>query len=73
MRTAAAVDVEAKYLDKENLYNVTIFGSGSQSRFQLKALLDVKKPEELRVWNRNEDHVYKYIEEMYSIFPLKFH
>jgi len=73
MRTGAAGAIAARYLAKKNLHKVGIAGSGSQARFQLKALLEVRSPEEIWIWSRNENHARKYIQEMQSLFPLKFH
>ena len=72
MRTGAAGAIAAKYLANKNLRKVAMVGSGSQARFQLKALLEVRSPQEVWVWSRNEDHAHKYIQEMQSLFPLKF-
>lgn len=69
MRTAAAGAVAAKYLAKKELRRVGLAGSGSQARFQLNALMEVRTPEEVWVWSRNPDHVEKYIAEMRLSFP----
>jgi alanine dehydrogenase len=70
MRTAAAGAVAAKYLAKRTLHKVGLVGSGSQARFQVKALLEVRRPEEVWVWSRSSDHVRAYIAEMSQIFPF---
>ena len=74
MRTAAAGAVAAKYLAKEKVRRVGLVGSGSQARFQLKALMEVRRPEEVWVWSRHPDHVKNYIAEMTPLFPrMRFH
>lgn len=72
MRTGAAGAVAAKYLANEKLHKVGIIGSGSQARYQLRALVEVRSAEEVWVWSRNESHVKNYINEMAAIFPIKF-
>jgi len=69
MRTAAAGAVAAKYLAKKTLPKVGLAGSGSQARFQVRALLEVREPEEVWVWSRSSDHVLAYIAEMSGLCP----
>jgi len=69
MRTAAAGAVAAKYLAKRTLRKVGLVGSGSQARFQVRALLEVRSPEEVWVWSRNSEHVFAYIAEMSGLCP----
>ncbi|MEW5901648.1 MAG: ornithine cyclodeaminase family protein, partial [Acidobacteriota bacterium] len=53
MRTAAAGAVAAKYLAKQDIRRAGLVGSGTQARFQLTALLAVRRPQEVWVWSRN--------------------
>ncbi len=69
MRTAAAGAVAAKYLAKKTLRKVGLVGSGSQARFQVRALQEVRQPEEVWVWSRSSDHVSAYIDEMSGLCP----
>jgi ornithine cyclodeaminase len=69
MRTAAAGAVAAKYLAKKTLHKVGLVGSGSQARFQVRALLEVRWPKEVWVWSRSSDHVLAYIAEMSGLCP----
>jgi ornithine cyclodeaminase len=69
MRTAAAGAVAAGLLAKKELPKVALIGSGSQARYQLKALLEVRAPGEIRVWSRNAAGVRAYIEEMAPLLP----
>lgn len=74
MRTAAAGAVAAKYLANEKIRKVGLIGSGSQARFQLKALMEVRSPQDVWVWSRNPENVKAYITEMAGAFPeLSFH
>lgn len=69
MRTAAAGAVAARHLAKKRLAKVALIGAGSQARYQLKALLEVRTPEEVRVWSRSPAGVRAYIEEMAPLLP----
>ncbi len=73
VRTGAAGAVAARYLAKSSLRKVGIIGSGSQARYQLRALMRVRRPEEVWVWSLDEDFVPPYIREMSAAFPLRFH
>lgn len=70
MRTAAAGAVAAKYLSRSKLRRVAMIGSGTQARFQLKALATVRQFEEVVVWSRQPENIFKYIKKMRNIFPL---
>lgn len=72
MRTGAAGAAAAKYLAKKKLKKMGIVGSGSQARYQLQALMEVRKADEVWVWSRKREHVNEYIEQMKKIYPSKF-
>ena len=69
MRTAAAGAVAAGHLAKKSAAIVALIGAGSQARYQLKALLEVRAPEEVRVWSRTSARVRAYVEEMAPLLP----
>jgi len=69
MRTAAAGAVAAKYLSRKKINRVAVIGSGTQARFQLKALAVVRTFEEVAVWSRRPENVNRYIQEMKAHFP----
>ena len=71
VRTALAGAIASKYLAKKNISNVGIIGAGAQARFQLEALLLVKKPKEIRVWARNQDKTNRYISDIKKKYNLK--
>ncbi len=73
VRTGAAGAVAARYLAKERVRKVGMIGAGSQARYQLRALMRVRRPEEVWVWSLDEDFVAPYIQEMSAAFPLRFH
>jgi len=64
MRTGAAGGVAAKYLAREKISIAGLIGAGSQARFQLRALMEVRQPAEIRVWSRELAHARALIEEM---------
>ncbi len=72
MRTAAAGAVAAKYLSKESVSIVGMVGAGTQARFQLRALLEVRTPREVRVFSRDPAHARSYIEDMKAACPADF-
>jgi len=47
---------------------VAVIGSGVQARFQLRALAEVRHFEEVSVWSRNRENVWRYTEEMAGEF-----
>ncbi|MCX7975009.1 MAG: ornithine cyclodeaminase family protein [Candidatus Aminicenantes bacterium] len=69
IRTAAAGAVAAKYLSRSSLERVAIIGSGTQARFQLKALALVRSFSQVAVWSRQPENVNRYLEEMKIAFP----
>jgi ectoine utilization protein EutC len=69
LRTAAAGAVAAKRLAKGRLKKVGMIGSGTQARFQLRALLEVRTPDSVEVWSRDQKNIRKYISDMALEFP----
>ncbi|WP_299756544.1 ectoine utilization protein EutC [uncultured Boseongicola sp.] len=55
VRTAAAGAVAARILSREDSSSAAIFGSGMQSRLQLKALCLVRPIERALIWARNSE------------------
>jgi len=65
LRTGAAGGVAANHLANPVLDKVTIVGSGTQARYQLRALSMVRQLEgRVAVWNRNREHADAYAREM---------
>ncbi|MGB9004779.1 MAG: hypothetical protein WCB96_03550 [Candidatus Aminicenantales bacterium] len=64
MRTGAAGAVAAKHLAKKTISIAGLIGAGTQARFQLRALMEVRKPAEVRVWSRDPSHAQAFIKEM---------
>jgi len=69
MRTGAAGAVAAKYLARHDVQRVGLVGSGSQARYQVWALLEVRAVREVRVWSPHPDHAGKYAAEMGASLP----
>ena len=68
LRTGA---IASKYLAKNSISNVGIVGAGAQAKFQLEALLLVKKPKEIRLWARSENSAKAYIAEINKKYNFK--
>ena len=71
VRTAVAGAIASKYLAKNSISNVGIVGAGAQAKFQLEALLLVKKPKEIRLWARSENSAKAYIAEINKKYNFK--
>jgi ornithine cyclodeaminase/alanine dehydrogenase-like protein (mu-crystallin family) len=64
LRTAAAGAVAARALAKKSVGRVAVIGTGTQARFQIRALSRVREFDELRVWGRSPEKVEAYIADM---------
>ncbi|MBE0518585.1 MAG: ornithine cyclodeaminase family protein [Thermoplasmata archaeon] len=64
LRTAAAGAVAARALAKKSVCQVAVIGTGTQARFQIKALSRVREFDELRIWGRNPKRVEEFIADM---------
>jgi len=72
MRTGAAGGVAAKHLARTKISIAGLIGAGSQARFQLRALMEVRQPAEIRVWSRDPAHARSFIEDMKPACPSEF-
>ncbi|MCF7916036.1 MAG: cyclodeaminase [Spirochaetaceae bacterium] len=65
VRTGAAGAVAAKFLAPENAENVGVIGSGTQARFQMRALSLVRNIKTIRMFSLDSDDVRdQYVEDM---------
>jgi ectoine utilization protein EutC len=64
LRTAAAGAVAAKYLAKKHLDTVGVIGAGSQGRFQLQAVTEVRRFRQVLVYDVDSARSARYVEEM---------
>jgi ornithine cyclodeaminase len=64
LRTGAAGAVAADLLARDDVTSAAIVGAGSQARFQLAALLDVRRIETVRVASRSRDRARAFVEEV---------
>jgi ectoine utilization protein EutC len=64
LRTGAAGALAADLLARREVATVGIFGSGGQARYQLEALLGVRRPRRVLVHGRSADSVAAYAREM---------
>ncbi len=64
LRTGAAGALAADLLAIRDPEVIGILGAGVQARFQLRALLEVRKPRKVVVWSRNAASAQRYAAEM---------
>jgi len=71
LRTAAVGAVAADVLARHNIEVVGVIGTGSQARYQIPALLEVRQPRRLVVYGRNRDATKLYADEMARLYALE--
>ena len=64
VRTGASGVIAAKYLARRDSGVVGMVGSGTQARFQLMALVEHFRIDEVRVWSKHHRCAEKYVHEM---------
>ncbi|MFC4023578.1 cyclodeaminase [Oceanobacillus longus] len=64
IRTAAAGAVAADYLAKEQVKSVGVIGTGTQARYQMEALLQVRDFDVIYVYGRKRESAEKYAAEI---------
>lgn len=64
LRTGAAGAVAADYLAKRDIERVGVVGVGTQARYQVESLLEVRKPDRVIAYGRNEAKAAAYAKEM---------
>lgn len=64
LRTAAAGALTVDLLARPNADRVAMIGAGTQARFQLAALLEVRRPGLVAVYSRTREHTERYAHEM---------
>jgi ornithine cyclodeaminase len=70
LRTGAAGALAADLLARRDVETVGIIGSGGQARYQLEALLGVRRPRRVLVFGRSAPSVAAYASEMAKRFGL---
>jgi len=70
LRTGSAGALAADLLAPRAARQVGILGSGSQARYQLEALLGVRRPERVVVWGRTAERLEACVAEMRARFGL---
>lgn len=66
LRTGAAGAVAADLLARQNIRVAAIIGAGVQGRFQLEALLEVRRPSTVLLYDEDVSQSAKYVEELQS-------
>lgn len=64
LRTGAAGALAVRLLAPERVERMAVIGTGVQARFQLRAIVGVREPEEVWAWSPEPGHVGAYCEEM---------
>lgn len=64
LRTGAAGALAADLLAPESVHQTLIVGAGGQARYQLEALLGVRRPKRVLVHSRTHEHAERYASEM---------
>jgi ornithine cyclodeaminase len=70
LRTGAAGAIAADLLARPTIGTVAILGAGGQARYQLEALLQVRRPERVVVWSRTLARAEEYAREMGGRFGI---
>jgi alanine dehydrogenase len=71
VRTAAAGAVAAKYLSRKDSKIVSIIGTGTQGRFQLEGILNVRNVEEVQAYDISYECSLKYAKDVSRKFDIK--
>lgn len=66
VRTAAAGAVAARHLAPQKVQTAGVVGTGTQARYQIKALQLVRDFDRLLVYGRTPEHTDVYVEEMHN-------
>ncbi len=64
LRTAAAGALAAKLLAPDRIDKLAMIGTGSQARYQLRAIARVKRPARVSAWSPNSERRARYVGEM---------
>ena len=64
LRTAAAGALAARLLGPNSIGKIAFIGTGSQARYQLRAIARVRRPERVSAWSPNSERRSRYAAEM---------
>jgi ornithine cyclodeaminase len=64
VRTAAAGAIAANYLAKKEVHTVGVIGAGTQARYQLQALKEVRDFKKVRVYARSQQRLEEFVSDM---------
>jgi ornithine cyclodeaminase len=71
VRTASAGAIASNYLAKKKIHTVGVIGAGSQARFQLQALKEVRDFKEVMVYARSKERVCQFVAEMKELLGVE--
>ncbi len=64
LRTAAAGALATQFLAPEKIEKMAVLGTGSQARYQLRAISRVRRPNRVAAWSPSAERRARYAEEM---------
>jgi ornithine cyclodeaminase len=70
LRTGAAGALAADLLARKQVRRAAILGAGGQARYQLEALLGVRRPERVAIWSRTPERARACAAELQARFSL---
>lgn len=70
LRTGAAGALAAELLARDNVRQVGILGAGGQARYQLEALLRVRRVQRVVVYSRSQEKASAFAREMQLLFDI---
>ena len=75
LRSGVAGAIAALYCAPDNVQAIGVLGAGTEARFQVRALKEATTCRNLVVWDRREEHLPKYVEDMeaegFAVRPAK--
>jgi ornithine cyclodeaminase len=70
LRTAAAGALAVRHLAPESIDQMAVIGTGSQARYQLRAICRVRRPKRVLAWSRKRERRIAYASEMTAALSI---
>lgn len=71
LRTAAAGALAVRHLAPEVVDLMALIGTGSQARYQLRAIVRVRRPKRVLAWSRDRERRVRYASEMTAALSIQ--
>jgi ornithine cyclodeaminase len=71
LRTAAAGALAVRHLGSSSIAKMAMIGTGSQARYQLRAISRVRRPERVLAWSRDPERRERYASEMSAALSIR--